>query len=426
MKKNVKIFSFFTIRYNLRSPGNTPRTTSETIYLNHKKMNTVFYKLQSICEPVLRDEKIDQEQFNIDFQKEAALTEQKITGHILSIDNETQMKAFFNFAMDELSRICDQLFEHLKHDSSDVNILFLMDTMANLRRKYSSKVNSDTKFPLAFRKIYGQRYLNEWENIKSSWAEFGLSERTLKAAAYPFQEFEDSFEEMTWFHFTWINRYMQHLRNMNFSNNYQIQYGLAELLIRMDFNLPAFNVYCTRQITGYLDTLQSKEEQLFMMDRIRKEISQLSSLSKDAFYNFASSSKDFLLSWLDKEESFRARHDLQTSKAFASSENPHKFKFKTWTVRQIAYFFKQLADENILSYDKIKELSEQISYNCCSANETHFQPRTVASKLYSSEPDEVEPIIAFVDDQYEAMKPSFEFFSKLKTFLDPYRKKEIK
>lgn len=409
--------------FGIEGLGITQYQVALHIYLKDNLMNTVFFTLRNICEPILRRKSTDFEKFSADLKVEAEQTQIKITQHILSITNSTQLKAFFNFSMQELSKICDELFEFFDHDPANSNILILLDIMAELRQTYPTYVDADTKFPKAFRKIYGQRFTLEWNRISLSWKDLDINQKAIKAASYPFLHFETGFEEMTWYHFTWMNRYVQYLRTLEFGNSYGLKYGIAELLIRMDFNIPAFTGYCTNLLKEFLDGFADRQEQLYMMDQAKKTIMQLSLLSKEPFYPFAASCQQHLMVWFEKEEGFRAKYASEFSSS-GIHENKYKFQFTGWTSRQISYFFKQLVDEGIIKVDKLDDLAHQISYNCRAANNTDFLPSTAAAKLYFRTEEDLAPIIEYLDHGFDTMKPTYELVSKLIETLDLYRKRK--
>ncbi|WP_316738432.1 hypothetical protein [Pedobacter aquatilis] len=389
-------------------------------------MNTVFNQLQELCNNRIRSSKDEYSNFDKDFQIEAIAIQKKISFHVLSITNSTQIKAFFDFSMQELTIMCDSLFNYFEEDSENKNVLLLLEILTNLRQTYKTLVDADTRFPVALRKIYGKHYKIEFAQIRDSWKSHKLSEKAYYMAEAPLNEFYESADELSWYHFSWIKRYLQYLRKLDFSESKEHkipELPLAELLIQMDFNMLSFNGYCIQLFKEYLGSFDTREEQVYMIAKLSKKIAQLSKISIEPFYPYAQDCNTSLQNWLTEEKEFRLHYQdsFAEESALNTFKNKWKFHFHKWNAEQIGYFFKSLVDMDILRVDKNDDLHEQLSANCSSSTQQDIKPNTFKKKMYTMNQKLINPILKPIDKFLEVMEPALAIIKRFRDELALYR-----
>lgn len=360
------------------------------------------------------------------FASQVALVRKMLFKKLFSTKNDTKLKALFSMSMQQLTEICDCLFEHSKRNTADPNVQCILELLGKLRQALPQLVDRSMALPKVFRVIQGEIFRQQWVQLLESWQEFNLSEELIEIASLPITEFAESGHKLSWFHFIWTKRYL-HLAGQLDLRHF-IPYSssghlLQELLIKLDFNHVRFTGYCFRQIQLAADGHTDKEEQIWVLKKSMTIVSQFSMLSNEPYFTYSASVSKDICDWIAAEEQFRAAYDPDFFKDTGEKQPFNEFKFQhELNIEQLSFWYKLQLDHGIFKKENLRKFCQRLSYNCATASNNHVVESSFWSKMYTKDINVIGPVYDCIKKMSAELQALLDILKRMEDELMPYVK----
>lgn len=389
-------------------------------------MSDIFDDLVVQYESLTKHEYSQNPVVNSEFINQLNLTRKKLFKKLLSTKNDTKLKALFSMTMQQLTEICDALFEHSGRNTRDPHVQYILEILGKFKQALPQLIDRSMALPKVFRIIHGDTFQQQWLQLVQSWQEYGLSEELIEIASLPITEFAGHNHKLSWFHFIWTKRYLHlagQLDMRHFAPYISSGHLLQELLIKLDFNHTRFTGYCFRQIQQAADAHTEKEDQIWVLKKSLTLVSQFSMLCNEPYFTYSASVAKDICEWISAEEQFRAVYDPDFFKETGEKQPFNEFKFQhELNIEQLSFWYKLQLDHGIFKKENLRKFCKRLSYNCATASNDRVVESSFWSKMYTKDINVIGPIYDCIKAMSDELQSLLDILKRMEDELLPYVK----
>ncbi|MEJ2880434.1 hypothetical protein [Pedobacter sp. GR22-6] len=353
----------------------TAANNNDTISQSIPMMNNQFDTLDTIVGQLLTQDE-PAATANIILVGEARKLKRSIPNHVLSLNNETQIRTYLKVVVTKLSEIIEDLYrpEHSQHPDADL----IVDVLKTVIRHFFDVLPDEVVLPKWFC-IHEAAEINlRWQNLKQKLEKVNIDPFLIDAIYFPISRLSSPEVEVRWYDFRYLKVYLSVL-DSEAEGFITCQEDLFELMIGLGYNHTRFSAFYTAALKKSLKGLD-EASRVIALEKAFTAVAQATSRTDMRFIPGKAGVIEDLQKWIAAEQKRGENLPLSGENTIVDySLNT------TLNTAELSCWQKLQLDAGMYTEGSVDEFTDKVSHNFKNKRGMRPSSASVRSKLYGKE-----------------------------------------